>query len=158
MQNRIHYKRIFEEELPFQNLVDYDLNIEFETSKHRIEKLMSDNGLKDFIRTNSMLNILDIDNYISCDYYDEDKFKKLNLNNNCSLNVLSLNIVSLPKHGGELVNFLNILGMQFSVIILSEIGARNITVAEHLLPGFSFFYTLPEGNNFGGVGIYISDI
>ena len=38
-----------------------------------------------------------------------------------------MNICSLPKHGGELVNFSS-MEAKFGVIILTEICARNVSV------------------------------
>ena len=73
------------------------------------------------------------------------------------LNILSLNIRSLPRHGGELLNLLNVFGTHFHVIVLSEIGARNLSVVQHLIPNYTFYYTIPESNNFGGVGMFLSD-
>ena len=69
--------------------------------------------------------------------------------------MISLNIGSLPKHGGELLVFLEALEINFHIIVLSEIGARNIGIVEHLLPYHDFHYVLPRDNYFEGVGIYI---
>ena len=41
------------------------------------------------------------------------------------------------------------------MMILSEIGARNIGTVEHLLPNHGFQIVLPRDNYFGGLGIYI---
>ena len=68
-----------------------------------------------------------------------------------------MNIRSLPAHAGELVAYLGMLKTNFQIIILSEIGARNISVVQELLPGYTLYYVIPENNNFGGVGIYISN-
>ena len=151
---RQHYS--VSEEMPFHNIVDYDIEIEFETSKMRIEKLMEDNGLKEFIKKHTLSNFISFESS-SGNYLDENSFLNLNREGPNFLNVFSLNIVSLPKHGGELLNFLDILRMQFNVIILSEIGARNISSMEHLIPDFTFHYVLPIGNNYGGIGIYLSN-
>ena len=51
--------------------------------------------------------------------------------------------------------FLEALEIHFHVIVLSEIGARNIGTVEHLLSNYDFYYVLPKENNFGGVGIYV---
>ena len=65
-------------------------------------------------------------------------------------------IRSLPKHGGELSVFLQSLETKFDVILLTEVGARNIGTVEHLLPNYDFYYTLPRENFYGGVGMYVS--
>ena len=41
------------------------------------------------------------------------------------------------------------------MLVLSEIGVRNIGTVEHLLPNHYFHYVLPRDNNFGGVCICI---
>ena len=45
----------------------------------------------------------------------------------------------------------------FDVIILTEIGARNLGLVEHLLPTHTFYHVTPDNNNWGGVGIYVSN-
>ena len=66
----------------------------------------------------------------------------------------SLNIRSLPGHGGELFCFLKDLNTKFHIIVLTDIGSKNISVVENLLPNYNFQYVLPEKNKFGGVGIF----
>ena len=58
---------------------------------------------------------------------------------------------------GELICLLEILETKFDVIVLTEIGARNLNTVECLLHNYEFHYIYPENNMFGGVGIYISD-
>ena len=144
--------------LPFHGVVDYDIEIEFESSKSRIEKLMSDHGLLDFIKSNQLSEMLNPDSTVSCEYYCEDEFTKLKRNGPQYLNMFYLNIVSLPKHGGELVNFINSLETNFQAVVLSEIGARNISTVQHLFNNYTFYSVLPDNNNYGGVGIYLSDL
>ena len=43
---------------------------------------------------------------------------------------------------------------KFDVIILTEIGARNLSVVLNLFPAYTFHYVRPQNNNYGGVGIY----
>ena len=43
---------------------------------------------------------------------------------------------------------------KFDVIILTEIGARNLSVVLNLFPNYTFHYVRPHKNNYGGVGIY----
>ena len=73
------------------------------------------------------------------------------------LNIFCLNIRSLPWHAGEIVVFLKLLQTNFDVIVLTEIGARNITTVEHLFDDYQFMYTLPKTNMYGGVGLYLSN-
>ena len=62
-----------------------------------------------------------------------------NINGDEFLNIFTLNIRSLPKHGGELYVYLESLHRNFDVIILIEKGARNLSVVQKLLPNFTFF-------------------
>ena len=61
---------------------------------------------------------------LPCQYFDEDEFNETNRNDDECLNVLSLNIRSLPKHGGELLYFLKSLKTKFDAIVLTEIGSK----------------------------------
>ena len=72
------------------------------------------------------------------------------------LNIFTLNKRILPKHSGELYVYLESLNTSFDVIILTEIGARNLSVVQKLLPNFTFFYSPPVDTNWGGVGIFQS--
>ena len=59
--------------------------------------------------------------------------------------------------GGGTAMLVGNLGNKFDIILLTEIGARNLSTVECLLHNYEFHYISPENNMFGGVGIYISD-
>ena len=65
-----------------------------------------------------------------------------------------MNIRSLPEHGCELVNLITNMETKFDVIILTEIGARNLSVVLNLFLNYTFHYMRPHDNYYGGVGIY----
>ena len=67
-----------------------------------------------------------------------------------------MNIRSLPKHKGELLAYLSHLP-RFDILVLTEIGARNIDLTVNLFGGYIFLYILRDKNVYGGVGIYVSD-
>ena len=50
---------------------------------------------------------------------------------------------------------LEALEIHFHIIVLSEIGARNIVTVQHRLSNYDFYYVFPKDNNIGGVGIYV---
>ena len=50
---------------------------------------------------------------------------------------------------------MNILGNEFGIIVLVEIGSRNVSTVEYLFAGYVFFYVNPDVNFYGGVGIYV---
>ena len=84
-------------------------------------------------------------------------FRKQKCNGDIFFHIFSMNIRSLPKHGGELVNLIGGMETKFDVIILTEIRARNLSVALNLFPNYNFHYMRPHNNNYGGVGIYTHD-
>ena len=50
---------------------------------------------------------------------------------------------------------LSVLETRFDVIILTEIGARNITTVQNIMNEYNVYYVIPENNFYGGVGIYV---
>ena len=48
-----------------------------------------------------------------------------------------------------------VLETRFDVIILTEIGARNITTVQNIMNEYNFYYVIPENNFYGGVGSYV---
>ena len=52
---------------------------------------------------------------------------------------------------------MQLLGIQFDVIVLSEIWRSNIDFYCNILPDYSFHYALPSRGTVGGVGIYVSN-
>ena len=66
-----------------------------------------------------------------------------------------MNIRRLPKHYGDLFCLLSVLETRFDVIILTEIGARNITTVQCIMDNYQFYFTIPANNMYRGVGIYI---
>ena len=65
-------------------------------------------------------------------------------------------IPSAYRQAGELAVFLKLLQTNFHIIVLTEIGARNISTVEHLLDDYGFRYTLLKNDMYGGVGLYLS--
>ena len=142
--------------LPFHSIVDYDVETNFESSKRRIQRLMEDHRILNFIKQYNLNRDLEFDDLQQCSYHDEESFNKLSISSK-SINIFSLNIRSLPGHGGQLLNFLNLLDCRFDILILTEIGSRNISVVETLLPGYAFHHVTPINNMYGGIGIYVSN-
>ena len=69
------------------------------------------------------------------------------------MKIYSMNVCSLNKHKGKLVAYLSNLPI-FDVLVLTEIGSRNIEMTQNLLEGYSFMYVKTNQNYNGGVGIY----
>ena len=51
---------------------------------------------------------------------------------------------------------MRILKTKFDIILLKEIGTRNIAVVKHLYENYEFHYILPSNNLYGGVGLHFS--
>ena len=92
-------------ELPFGNLTDFDLENSYSTSKERIVQLMENHGIHDFIKENHFSDLFHNQDIPECAYFSEDDFIRLKRDAPSNLNIFSMNIRSLPKHGGELSLF-----------------------------------------------------
>ena len=143
-------------ELPFGNLTDFDLENSYSTSKERIVQLMENHGIYDFIKENHFSDLFNNQDIPECAYFSEDEFIHLKRDAPSNLNVFSMNIRSLPKHGGELTVFLKLLKADFDIVVLTEIGSRNIDTVKYLLDSHEFYHVAPV-NMYGGVGIYVSN-
>ena len=93
-------------QLPFSNLSNFDIELNFQTIKAKIIRLMDNHGLDYFINESHFTGLFNPDQINTCNYYDENDFNQLKRNELKHLNIFSMNIRSLPKHGGELVCFL----------------------------------------------------
>ena len=149
-----HRHMNYAEILPFYTLTDYNVEREFISTKRRFENSINNENVECLLKENKYEQIFSPSNMTPCQYFDEDEFIKKNRKSDECLNIFALNIRSLPKHGGEQLYFLKDLNTKFYVIVLAEIGSKNISVVEKLLPDYNFHYVLPEKNKCGGVGIY----
>ena len=117
---------------------------------------MNDHRLDKFLEEHYFSSLFEPNANNLCNYYDEDLYGNLKRDKPSHLNIFCMNIRSLPRHAGELIVFLKLLQTDFDIIVLTEIGARNISTVEHLLDDYEFLYTLPKSNMYGGVGLYLS--
>ena len=104
---------------------------------------MNQHDLVDFLKNNYLAELFDPRDLASCNYYDESEFVKRDRDSENNLNVISMNIRSLPKHYGELFCLLSVLETRFDVIILTEIGARNKTTVQCIMDNYQFYFTIP---------------
>ena len=110
---------------------------------------MNNDKFQTIVKGNKYEELYNPNQNFSCQYYTEDEFIIKNRNGDDFLNICSLNIRSVHKHGGELLNFLGSLKTDFHVIILTVIGSRNLTVVENMLPNYTFFHKIPSLSNIG---------
>ena len=144
----------YAELLPFYSLTDYNVESEFISTKRKFVNLINNEKFENFLKENEYEQVSNPSSMTPCQYFDEEEFIKKNRTSDECLNIFSLNIRSLPKHGGELLQFLKDLDTRFDVIVLTEIGAKNVSVVDKLIPDYNFHYTLPAKSKCGGVGIY----
>ena len=126
--------------MPFSSLTDFELNKEFESIKNYMLSLMKENGFYSLVKENEFLNTMNSEDTLPCRYYDVDEFTALNINEKKYLNIFSLNISSLPKHGTELACYLHTLETTFDVIVLCEIGKKNLDSMKNLFKGYTPFF------------------
>ena len=101
---------------------------------------MEDHGIIDFMNENYLLGLSDPDDQNHCKYFDENEFNQQSRNRPNYLNIFSINIRSLPKHGEELIHFLNLPYARIDIIILTEIGSRKIFTLGYLTDHYDFHH------------------
>ena len=143
------------QELPFPGQTEHDIELSYGSAKAKIRFKMDTSGFLEFIKGDELNSLCNPYHTLRSEYYSEDEFIKKMDECNKTLTIISFNIRSLPRPSGELLVFLDALEIPFHVIVLSEIGARNIGTVEHFLSYNDLYYVLPKENNFGGVGIYV---
>ena len=91
-------------ELPFRNLMNCSLQDEFISPKRKISNLIN-NKFENLLRENALDNLFEPNAMSSCQYQEANEFTLQNRNGDDFLNIFSMNIRSLPKHGDEWVCF-----------------------------------------------------
>ena len=142
--------------LPFLIQLIMILKNEFSSAKFRISQLLNDHRLDKFFEEHYLSSLFDPNAKTLCNHYDEGSYGDLKRDAPSHLNIFCLNIRSLPRHAGEFVVFLKWPQINFDVIALTEIGARNMSTVEHLFDDNEFLYTLPKSNMYGKVRLYLS--
>jgi hypothetical protein len=90
-------------------------------------------------------------------YVTETQFNKnvSGIKTDIELSIFHLNIRSLnSKHQG-LHQLLDLIDIDFDVVVLSEIWTTNVEFYSNILPDYNFYYDLPVNSTVGGVGIFI---
>ena len=99
---------------------------------------METNGLYE----NYFSDLFDNQDIPECAYFSHDDFIRPTRGAPTYLNIFSMNINSLPNHGG---------------IVLTEMGSCNINTVKYFLDSHVFYYVALINNMYGGVGICASD-
>ncbi len=140
-------------ELPFFALSTPELIAELQVNKYAI--LEENSILLNYVKSTSTSDILQQLNFR---YVTETQFNASFSTeiNNIELAVFHVNIRSLNCHCRQLCQFLQLLCIQFDVIVLSEIWSYSIDFYSHVLPAYEFYYDLPDTTKIGGVGVFIN--
>ena len=85
--------------LPFHGSTCFDIGEEFETVKRRIQTLMDNHGLVNFQHEKQFLDLFYPREQVKCEYLSETELENLVKDYTLPLNIFSLNIRSLSKHG-----------------------------------------------------------
>ena len=89
-------------------------------------------------------------------YLAEDQFNSQYGNDvHIELGLFHVNIRSLNSNAARLCQFLQLLSVNFDVIVLSEIWTTNINFFLNILPEYNFYYDIPKDSRVGGIGIFV---
>ena len=97
---------------------------------------MDNHNLTEFIKENLLDDLFNPNDVKQCNYFDKEKIDDLDGPSSTHLINFSTNIRSLPKHGGELLCLIIVLKTKFDIIVLTEIGTRNIELVKHLFENY----------------------
>ena len=102
-------------QMPFHHMSDFEIGVNIQTAKLKILDFMENHKLNEFLKENFLDDLFNPHDMKHCHYFDEEEFDKLNRPSTSYLNIFSMNIRSLPKHGGELLHFMSILKANFDI-------------------------------------------
>jgi len=143
---------------PFNELTNIELLTLFNNiDGFGVDDLIVDNELLDYItkfRTTQEFKEFGFDYFTDVQF--NNRLSKSSVEN-LELSIFHLNIRSLNSKQRGLCQYLELLTIDFDVIVLSEIWSHNIEFYCNILPGYIFMYDLPLHSNVGGVGIYIKE-
>ena len=71
------------------------------------------------------------------------------------LSIFHLNIRSLNSKQRSFCQFINLLDVDFDIIVLSEIWTYNLDYYQNILDGYTLYTDLPSNSNIGGLGMFI---
>ena len=143
-------------ELPFFCVNDSDLLklLNIEPCSNFSNNLTSEQSFRNCLYTLSkepLLKSLDTAYYTSDEFINKARRDRINL----ELSIFHVNIHSLNAKHLDLCMFIDLLDIEFDVLILSEIWSYNIEFYNNIFDGYSFYYELPKTSSVGGVGMYI---
>ena len=83
--------------------------------------------------------------------------QSLSVRDKIELSVLHLNVRSLNAKCSQLCQLLQLVNIDFDVIVLSEVWTTNIDCYSNMLHNYSFYYDLPSSSKVVGVAMYVKN-
>ena len=144
-------------EMPFYNICNYELveHLLFESDSVKAEICQN----TDFYNIISSVSNNEILKQMKFSYCTDTEFNKQisELGTKVELSVFHANIRSLNKNHRGLCHFLQLLQVDFDVIILSEVWTYNLEFYRNIFKNYTFYYTVPEGTAVGGIGMFVKN-
>ena len=103
-----------------------------------------------------MIDSFPLSESINCEYHDDVQFIEMSKYYASKISVFHMNIRKFSKHRGKLLAYLKSLENDYDVIVLSEIGSDASPYFSSILNEYTCMYELPNGNDYGGVAIYVN--
>ena len=137
------------QELPFFNITNSELLDDLISSPDLtdLNDRLVDTGLREFlakISKNEDFRSLD-SSYYTCEHFKNKILKT----------IFHLNIHSLNSKLRGFCQFLDLLDLNFDIIVLSEIWSYNVDFYQNILNGYSLYTDLPSATSVGGIGMFI---
>ena len=140
--------------LPFFTLTNDQLEYELNTTRKNVCNRLHDDTLQNYFK-NIVIDSFPLNDSINCEYYNDDQFLQMSENVRSQISMFHMNIRKFSKHRGELLAYFKSLGMDFDIIVLSEIGSDASCYLASILTEYTYVHELPKDNDYGGVAIFI---
>lgn len=144
-------------ELPFNKLSDFQIQMEFEMCRQKVDNILNGNGLKYYL-DNLNTGKSEADNVKIMKYLDVDEYNHEASYMGNRISLFHVNIRMLSKHHTELSAYLDSFCKEFDIVVLSEIGQEGYRYISCVFNDYDYFYAVPDHNRYGGVAIMIKKV
>ena len=140
-------------ELPYSNLNNFQLKLCLDTTKIKFNDLITQNPLH---KTLIQATTYEAFETISCKYYEQDKFINMTKETPIQMSILHINLQSSFKNLALLKANLIILGLDFDIIVVSEIGNHpKMKLYNVMKDNYDIEYAPPDSCK-GGLAVFIN--
>ena len=137
---------------PFYGLSNYQLHNEFQTIKEKLEEVINNSVLSDFLK---FLKPYYHQIGFESTYFTPDELSDATKELHSKFSVFHLNIRSLNKHHYDLLLFLSPLNFEFDCICLSEIWDYNLQFYKFIFNDDNAYFKPPKDTLIGGFAMFI---